>query len=87
MLKILDEKIRKTPENIEKEYPNCKYIITNFTDIQNMDGYLYCISADNDSFYDICVVQENLEKKGIPSYLLGSYNNGGAFGVQYEVKQ
>ena len=43
MLKILDEKIRKTPENIEKEYPNCKYIITNFTDIQNMDGYLYCI--------------------------------------------
>lgn len=34
MLKILDEKIRKTPENIEKEYPNCKYLITNFTDIQ-----------------------------------------------------
>ena len=25
MLKILDEKIRKTPENIEKEYPNYKF--------------------------------------------------------------
>ena len=49
---------------------------------------IYIVScADNDSFYDICVMQENLEKKGIPSYLLGSYNNGGAFGVQYEVKQ
>ncbi len=59
MLKILDEKIRKTPENIEKEYPNCKYIITNFTDIQNMDGYLAQIMT----LFMISVLCRKISKK------------------------
>ena len=86
MLKILDEKITKTPENIEAEYPNVKYILLNFGDIQSPLGNLYCISTTSDSFREICKIADDFSARGIPCMLSGSYNNGGAFGVQYEVE-
>lgn len=32
MLKILDEKILRKQSDIEKLYPNCKYLLKNFED-------------------------------------------------------
>lgn len=86
MLTILNEESQKTPEEIESQYPNCKYILVNFGSIQDPKGNLYCISSSDDSYRKICEVADELSSKGIACMLSGSYNNGGAFGVQYEVE-
>ena len=87
MLKILNEKVKKTPEDIEREYSNCKYILINYGDLQDPAGYLYCISESADTFDDISREIYNLTKKATQCMLLGSYENGGAVGVQYEIKK
>ena len=86
MFLILDEKRKVTPEVVEKEYPNSKYILLNFGDIQNPEGNLYCVSSSQDSFRQICETADGFADKGIPCMLSGSYNNGGAFSVQYEIE-
>ena len=45
MFTVLNESVTKTPEAIEKEYPNSKYILLNYGDIQNPMGNLYCVST------------------------------------------
>ncbi len=86
MFTMLNETGRKTPEEIEIEYPNSKYILVNFGSIQDPCGNLYCVSTSDDSYGKICEIAEDLSQKGIACMLSGSYNNGGAFGVQYEIK-
>ena len=87
MYTVLNEATRKTPEIVEREYPNSKYILLNFDDIQNPSGNLYCVSTSSDSFRQICEAADDFSNRGIPCMLAGSYNNGGAFGVQYEVTE
>ena len=85
MLQVLDEKIQRTPEDVEREYSNCKYILKDYGDIQNPNGFIYCVSDSNDTFDEICQMIYDLTKDGVQCMLLGSYNNGGAVGVQYEI--
>ena len=87
MLKMISKGGLITPHEVEAEYGNCKYIITDFSDLQNIEEYLYCVSDSEDSFKEIYKVNYDLTKAGRESILLGSYGNGGAVGVQYEVKQ
>ncbi len=87
MYTVLDEKVIKTPEIIELEYPNCKYLLVNYDDIQNPKGNLYSVSFSLESFRQICEAADEFSSRGIPCILAGSYNNGGAFGVQYEIKE
>ena len=87
MLKMIENNKLVRPEDVENEYKNCKYIITDFSDLQNIEGYLYCVSDSADSFKEICKINYDLSGKGRKSILLGSYNNGGAVGVQYEVER
>ena len=86
MLQMINDDRIWTPEEIEKKYKDCKYILYDFKNLQDIKGKLYCVSESNESFRDICRINYNMAKKGINSILLGSYNNGGAVGVQYEVK-
>lgn len=88
MLKILDEKVLKTDDEIEEQYKNCKYltIIDSYGKIADNDGYLYCVSTSDDSYMDLIRERERLEDEGKICVLGGSYNNGGAVGVQYEYK-
>ena len=83
ILKILDEKTKRTPKDIESQYPNCKYVLTHVTDLENVSGYLYCVSSDRGSLLDACKIAEDREG----SIVMGSYNDGGAIGVQYEIKR
>ncbi len=87
MFTVLNETNKRRPEDIEVEYPNSKYLLINFGDIQDPVGNLYCVSTSDDSFRDICEVADDFTDRGIPCMLSGSYNNGGAFGVQYEVAE
>lgn len=88
MLKILDEKVLKTDDEIEEQYKDCKYltIIDSYEQIADNDGYLYCVSTSNDSYLELIEERERLENEGKICVLGGSYNNGGAVGVQYEYK-
>ena len=89
MLKILDEKILRTDDEIEDMYQDCKYltIIDSYDKIADNDGYLYCVSTSDDSFDELINVRDRLEEEGKICVLGGSYNNGGAVGVQYEYKE
>ena len=46
MLKMIKNPKIKTPEEIEKEYPKRMYILTDFTDINDIKGHLYAISPN-----------------------------------------
>lgn len=88
MLKILDEKTLKNDYEIEEQYKDCKYlyIIDSYDKIVDHNGYLYCVSTSDDSFDELIDERDRLEEEGKICVLGGSYNNGGAVGVQYEYK-
>ena len=88
MLKILDEKILRTDDEIEDMYKDCKYlcIIDSWDKIDENNGSLYCISTSEDSLEQLISERSRLQKEGKCCVIGGSYNNGGAIGVQYEYK-
>ena len=88
MLKILDEKILKTDDEIEEQYKDCKYlyIIDSYEKLIDHNGYLYCVSTSEESYRDLYRMRNKLRDAGKICVVGGSYNNGGAAGVQYEYK-
>lgn len=86
MYNVLNEKEKKSSITIEREYPDCKYILLNFDDIENPVGNLYSVSESKESYRQICEDADDFANRGITCILAGSYNNGGAFGVQYEIE-
>lgn len=88
MLKILNEKVIKTDDEIEELYKDCKYLYTidSYDKVVDDGGYLYCVSTSKESYMDLIKEREKLEHGGKICVLGGSYNNGGAVGVQYEYK-
>lgn len=86
MLKILNEKILRTDDEIEDLYKNCKYlcILDSLDKIADNDGYLYCVSTSEDSLNELIDERDRLQEQGKICCIGGSYNNGGAIGVQYE---
>lgn len=89
MLKILDEKVLRTDEEIRKLYRDCKYlyIIDSYDKAVDDEGYLYCVSTSDASYMELINERDRLEDAGKICVLRGSYNNGGAIGVQYEFKE
>lgn len=57
ILKILDEKVLKIDEEIEKLYKDCKYlcIIDGYDKLADNNGYLYCVGISEDSFDELIV--------------------------------
>ena len=88
MLKILDEKVLRTDDEIGRLYKNCKYLCTidSYDKLADNNGYLYCISTSEDSFDALYDVRDQLIEAGKCCVVGGSYNNGGAVGVQYEYR-
>lgn len=89
MLKILDEQVRRDAEEIRDKYPKCKFLLINIdiTNLQNLDGNLYCISDSKASFSEICMMSKKFSKDGVYNIIMGDYEDGGALGVQYEYKE
>ena len=87
MLKMINNPKIKTPEEIEKEYPKCMYILTDFTDINDMKGHLYAISPNKKSFGELCVLSDKLSDEGKVCIIMGEYDEGGIMlGVQREIE-
>ena len=70
MLKILDEKVLKTDEEIERLYKNCKYlcIIDGYDKLVDDDGYLYCVSTSEDSLEELLDERDRLQSEGYKNY-------------------
>ena len=62
MLKILDEKVLRTDDEIGRLYKNCKYLCTidSYDKLADNNGYLYCISTSEDSFDALYDVRDQL---------------------------
>lgn len=86
MLKILDEQEVRTPKSIEEQYENCKYILINFDDIQNLRGNLYCVSTNRDSLHEMCVLADDLRNQKISCIIMGSYNDGSMPILHYQIQ-
>lgn len=88
MLKILDEKVLRTDDDIEEQYKDCKYLylIDSYEKLVDHNGYLYCVSTSNESYHELYMMRDKLRDEGKLCVVGGSYNNGGAIGVQYEYK-
>lgn len=76
----------KTDDEIENLYKNCKYlcIIDGYDKLADNNGYLYCVSTSAESFQQLIDERDRLQKEGKCCVIGGSYNDGGAIGVQYE---
>ena len=77
MIQILDEKIKKSQEQIEKEHPNCKYLLL-MEDIVDEDGYLYAVSTDENEHDEFCDFWRSITDKectfnGLYCVMCGSY--------------
>lgn len=86
MLKILDEKVLKTDDEIDYLYKNCKYLYTidSYDKLEDREGYLYCVSTSESSYNQLYDERDKLREEGKICVVGGSYNDGGAVGVQYE---
>lgn len=85
MLHLINENRIMNQIEIEKLYPNCKYLLTDFSDSNsNISGRLLYVSDSPDTYSEICSKRREINKKGGNSIVLGSYNEGGMVWGQYE---
>ena len=76
MLRILDEKVLKTDDEIEKLYKDCKYlyIIDSYDKMIEDEGYLYCVSTSEKSYIELYATRDRLRDEGKICVVGGSYN-------------
>ncbi len=69
------------------KYPKAKFlfVIKDMSNMSDIKGSIFVISESDDSFDELCYEDEKLRSQGIQTIIAGSYENGGAIGVQYEV--
>lgn len=84
MLSMINGREIETPKEIESRYPKCKYILTDFTDLNDIRGHLYAVSDDTGTFNELCGLSDELADNGVNCCILGEYAEGGMIGVLSE---
>lgn len=87
MIRYINNKQRVDMYQAMDMYKNCKVILSDLdmTDLENITGMTYAYSDDYKDFKKLCDMKNELNKDK-PAMIVGSYNNGGAVGVQYEIE-
>ena len=88
MLKRIDDN-RILSLNIAREqYPKSKvlFLISDMSNMSDIKGTVFMISEDGTSFNALCDENDRLREQGKQTIIIGSYENGGGIGVQYEVQ-
>ena len=87
MLRSVEERRIVTLDDARAELPRTKklFIITDMADISNVKGYIRAVSEDSSSFAELLKLDRAMQKEGLQTMLVGSYENGGGIGVQYEL--
>lgn len=86
MLKKVDNSEVLSLNAARNQYPKSKvlFLISDMSDIQ---GTIFMVSEDNSSFSELCDENDRLKEQGKQTIIIGSYENGGGVGVQYEMQQ
>ena len=73
----------------KEQYPKSKilFLITDMSDMSDIQGTVFMVSEDNASFNELCDEDDKLKEQGKRTIIIGSYENGGGIGVQYELQQ
>ncbi len=58
------------------------FVITDKSNMSDLEGYIYKISDSIDSFGDICSESDKLRDQGTDNVIIGDYYGGGRIGVQ-----
>jgi len=89
MLNQIEEKNIITLDAARTEYPKTKklFVVTDMEDVSKIMGYIFMVSPDSSSFKELCDEDTKLQEKGWKTVIIGSYENGGAVGVQYELSK
>ena len=61
------------------------FIVSDMSNMSDIQGYISCISDSSDSYKDLIEEYKQTKNEKKQAMIIGSYENGGAIGVQYEV--
>ena len=89
MLKKVDNNRILSLNSAREQYPKSKilFLITDMSDMSDIQGTVFMVSDDNTSFNELCDENDKLKEQGKRTIIIGSYENGGGIGVQYELQQ
>ena len=89
MLKKVDNNRILSLNSAREQYPKSKilFLITDMSDMSDIQGTVFMVSDDNTSFNELCDENDKLKDQGKQTIIIGSYENGGGIGVQYELQQ
>ena len=87
MLKKIESAQTQSLSTARSQYPKSKmiFIISDMSDMSDIKGSVFMVSDDDASFDELCGEDQKLREKGLQTIIAGSYENGGAIGVQYRV--
>ena len=87
MLKKINDLQELSLSAAREQYPKSKiiFVITDMTDMSDIQGKVFMVSDSDDSFDDLCMEDRKLRDQGMQTIIAGSYENGGAIDVQYAV--
>ena len=87
MLKKIDNNRILSINSAREQYPKSKilFLITDMSDMSDIQGTVFMVSDDNTSFNELCDENDKLKEQGRRTIIIGSYENGGGIGVQYEL--
>lgn len=87
MLIHIDDKNIMPIYDAREKYCGSKavFVVTDMSDMSEIQGCVCAISSDSDSYSELCEFNNKLKSEGIQTIIIGSYENGGSIGVQYEV--
>lgn len=89
MLKKVDNSEVLSLNAARNQYPKSKvlFLISDMSDMSDIQGTIFMVSEDNSSFNELCDENDRLKEQGKQTIIIGSYENGGGIGVQYEMQQ
>ena len=88
MLRKINKPNIITLNEARKQYPQSKliFIVEDMSDMSNIKGIVFMVSDSDESYDELCEEEEKLLRDGKQTMIVGSYENGGAVGVQYEIR-
>lgn len=87
MLKMLEKSETISLEDARSKVPKQKavFVIEDMSDMSNIRGYISCISENEDSYQALISEYNRIKHQDKQAIVIGSYENGGAIGVQYSI--
>ena len=87
MLKENDNRITTSLNAARTQIPKKKavFVIQDMSDLSDIKGYISFISDGADSYHALIEEYNKAREQSQQAMVIGSYENGGAVGVQYNI--